>query len=97
MGNLLLCHGSISTFIATLEIAHEESLVSFDFVSLFTRVRTSLAIQVAKQHLESDTHLAERSFLAITEIITLLKFCLDLDHLSSILRVLHGRAMASPV
>ena len=71
-----------STFIATQEIAHEESLVSFDVVSLFTRVPTSLAIQVAKERLESDTHLAERSFLTVTEIITLLKFCLDATYLA---------------
>ena len=71
-----------STFIATQEIAHEESLESFDVVSLFTRVPTLLAIQVAKQRLESDTHLAESTFLTITEIIALLKFSLDTTYLA---------------
>ena len=71
-----------STFIATQEIAHEESLVSFDVVSLFARVPTLLTIWIAKQRVQSGTHLAGRSFLTITEIITLLKFCLDTTYLA---------------
>ena len=89
-----------SAFIATQEIAHEESLVSFDVVSLFTRVPTSLAVQVAKRRLESDTHFAERSSLTVTEMITLLKFCLDATYLTfrgSFYRQIHGTAMGSQV
>ena len=66
----------------------------------FTRVPTSLAVQVAKQRLELDTHLAERSSLTVTEIITLLKLCLDATYLAfrgSFYRQIHGTAMGSPV
>ena len=53
-------------------LTHEKSVLSFEAVSLFTMVPTSLAIQVAKQRLETDTSLAERSSLAVIEIVTLL-------------------------
>ena len=63
-------------------------------------VPASLAIQVAKQRLKTDTSLAERSSLTATEIVTLLEFCLDATCLAfqgSSYRHTHGTATGSPV
>lgn len=53
-----------------------------------------LTSQVAKQRLESDSSLAEKSSLTVTEIVTLLEFCLDTTYLRSIPRVLFRQSMA---
>ena len=86
-------HSQFSTFIATQEIDYEESEALFDsIVSLFA---TTLAIQVANNAWKSDTCLAERSFLAVPKIVTLLEFCLDLVFWGSFYRQIHGMVMGT--
>ena len=52
-------------------------MVSFDVVSLFTCIPTSLALQVVKQRLDSDDSLPERTLVSKDNIIKLLEFVLD--------------------
>ena len=68
--------------------------------SLFTKVPTKLAIQVARQRLEEDTNLADRTTLSIDNIIYLLEFCLDATYFSfrgKYYKQIFGTAMGSPV
>ena len=57
-------------------------MVSFDVVSLFTKVPTDLATRVARQLLAEDPSLPEQSALAPDEVVSLLKFCLDATYLA---------------
>ena len=75
-------------------------MVSFDVVSLFTKVPTDLAIRVARQRLAEDPSLPERSALAPDEVISLLKFCLVATYLAyrgEVYQQVYGTAMGSPV
>ena len=64
-------------FISAQTIDDNKTLVSFDVVSLFTKVPVDLAIQIASQRLQNDTSLTGRTSLTSTEIPTLLEFCLN--------------------
>ena len=75
-------------------------MVSFDVVSLFTKVPTDLAIRVACQRLAEDPSLPERSALSPDEVVSLLKFCLDATYLAyrgEVYQQVNGTAMGSPV
>ena len=75
-------------------------LVSFDVVSLFTNVPTSLAIEVARRRMDADESLETRTNLSVDEIVRLLAFCLNATYLSfhgSVYRQKYGTAMGSPV
>ena len=87
-------------FISAQTIEDNEVLVSFDVVSLFTRIPTSLAIQVARQRLHDDTSLPERTSLTPKEIVSLLELCLNATYFtfrSTYYQQVHGTAMGSPV
>ena len=87
------------TFVTSHQLENE-IMVSFDVVSLFTKVPTKLAIQVARQRLEEDTDLADRTTLSIDNIIYLLEFCLDATYFSfrgKYYKQIFGTAMDSPV
>ena len=58
-------------------IAHDEVMVSFDVVSLFTSIPTKLALQVVKQRLQQDISLTQRTDISITNITKLLEFVLQ--------------------
>ena len=56
-------------------LAYEE-LVSFDVVSLFTKILVDLAVKVAEERLREDASLGQRTSLPVEDIIHLLSFCL---------------------
>ena len=58
-----------ASFIKDIKLTEDEELVSFDVVSLFTNIPVDLAIRVAEQRLSNDTTLAERTPLAVADII----------------------------
>ena len=58
-----------------LDANHE--LVSFDVVSLFTKIPVDLAIKVAKKRLSEDVSLNKRTTLPVEFLIDLLSFCLN--------------------
>ena len=88
-----------STFINTQHLG-EEILVSFDVVSLFTKVPIDLAIYVARERLQEDNTLEDRTALSINDIIQLLEFCLKATYFSfrgQFYQQIFGTAMGSPV
>jgi hypothetical protein len=53
-----------------------DTLVSFDFVSLFTNVSVDESLQVIINELRDDDTLAERSVLLVEDFMELLEVCL---------------------
>jgi len=47
----------------------DEIMVSFDVASLFTKVPIQLALNIAKQRLQSDSELSLRTGLSTTDLI----------------------------
>ena len=87
-------------FINKQTIEKNEVLVSFDVVSLFTKIPTDLAIQAAHKRLLDDTTLDQRTSLTPDEITSLLKLCLNATYFAfrdSFYQQVHGTAMGSPV
>ena len=100
------CHSHVrnlfdfASFIAYQTLAHNMVMVSFDVVSLFTKVPVHLATKVAQDRLLRDTSLAERTSLSADEVINLLSFCLDATYLAyngDVFQQIFGTAMGSPV
>ena len=84
----------------TQKLRDTEFLVSFDVVSLFTRVLTTRAIQVTHERLLGNLSLSDRTSLTVEDICSLLKLCLEATYLSfrgKIYQKVHGTAMGSPV
>jgi len=83
-----------------LEITSEEVMVSFDVVSLFTSIPTSLAVSTALKRLTEDNSLPDRTKLTPENVCQLLEFCLDATCFSFrgvFYKQKHGTAMGSPV
>ena len=59
-----------------------EELVSFDVVSLFTKIPVDLAVKVAEERLREDASLGQRTSLPVEDIIHLLSFCLKTTQLA---------------
>ena len=57
-------------------------MVSFDVVSLFTRIPVKLALHVAQEHLDSDDTLSDRTKLSVKEIMSL-SLCVNAAYFSS--------------
>ena len=77
-----------------------EILMSFDVVSLFTRVPTDLAVQVYRERLENDPSLSQRTSLNTDDICSLLSLYLEATYLmfeGRVYQQVHGTAMGSPV
>ena len=75
-------------------------LVSFDVVSLFTRVPTSQAIQVTRDHLMNDPSLPDRTSLTVDDICSRLQLCLEATYLAfegKVYLQIHDTAMGAPV
>ena len=74
--------------------------MSFDVMSLFTRVPTSRAIQVTRGRLMNDPSLPDKTSLTVDDICSLLQLCLEATYLAfegKVYRQIHGTAMGSPV
>ena len=85
-------------FIKKQTIEKNEVLVSFDVVSLFTKIPTDLAIQAAHKRLLDDTTLDQRTSLTPDEITSLLKLCLNATYFAfrdSFYQQVHRTAMGS--
>ena len=81
---------------------HRESdvMVSFDVVSLFTNVPVHVAKEVAADLLQTNQNLNERTNLTVSDIISLLDFCLSSSVFcfrSEIYRHKFGCPMGSPI
>ena len=97
MPNITFEH--FSNFVKTQRLG-EEIPVSFDVVSLFTKVPIELAIHVAKEQLQEDNTLEHRTALSINDIIQLLEFCLEATYFSfrgKYYQQIFGTAMSFPV
>ena len=87
-------------FITTQTLEEDEVLVSFDVMSLFTKIPTNLAVQVARQHLQEDSSLPEHTSLTPSEIVSLLDLSLNATYFAFCnyyYQQIHGTAMGSPV
>ena len=88
------------SLIKDISITSDTQMVSFDVVSLFTKVPTSKALAEVRKKLESDETLAERTGIPVDNIMELLTFCLittafQLDE--SYYQQNEGMAMGSPL
>ena len=89
-----------ASFVQSLTLEETEVLVSFDVISLFTRVPVGLAIQVARQRLQADDTLSDRTSLDVEEVISLLSLCLNSTFFvfrGVFYQQVFGTAMGSPV
>ena len=75
-------------------------MVSFDVVSLFTKVPISLALSTVEDLLNKDSNLDSRTSLNVTDIMGLLKLCLESNDFVFKNNYYHqkfGCAMGNPV
>ena len=82
----------------TLDV--DQMLVSFDVVSLFTKIPVDLAIKVATNRLRYDDSLWQRTSLPLEDITDLLSFCLNTTQFvfeGTYYKQVFGTAMGSPV
>ena len=89
-----------ATFIAGQSLPSGTILVSFNVVSLFTRVPVDLVVKVAHERLSLDTSLIERTSLSTDQVVELLQFCLDVTFLAyreDFYQQTFSMAMGSPV
>ena len=87
-------------FIRGKTLNAESELVSFDVVSLFTKIPVDLAIKVAEKRLKQDASLGQRTSLAVEDLIDLLSFCLNTTQFTyngTYYQQVFGTAMGSPV
>ena len=97
------------SFMLSQQLQPGEILVSFDVVSLFTRIPITLALQIARKRLEEDDSLMDRTPddslmdrtpLSIDNIISLLDLCLNATFFvfrGITYQQVFGTAMGSPV
>ena len=86
--------------IADINIQNDETMVSFDMVSLFTAIPVHKACNYIRRKLEDDSSLHSRTKLDIDDIIWLLNFVLSNNYFvynHSTYKQIHGCAMGSPV
>ena len=69
-------------------------------MSLFTKIPTNLAVQIARQRLQDDSSPPARTSLTPSEIVSLLELCLNATYFAFrniYYQQIHGTAMGSPV
>ena len=92
-----------SNEITAVIIQDDETMVSFDVVSLFTAIPVDKACDYIRKKLEDDSSLHSRTKLDIEDIISLLNFVLSNNYFVYIIIIIiiykqiHGCAMGSPV
>ena len=86
-------------FIRDKTLNASEELISFDVVSLFTKIPVDLAVKVAEERLREDASLGQRTSLPVEDIIHLLSFCLKTMQFTygTYYQQVFGTAMGSPV
>ena len=87
-------------FIRGQTLDADQMLVSFDVVSLFTKIPVDLAIKVARNRLRyDDSNLWQRTSLPLEDITDLLSFCLNTTQFvfeGTYYKQVFGTAMGSP-
>ena len=87
-------------FVRSETLNSDQVFVSFNVVSLFTKIPVDLAIKVAEKRLTEDVSLSQRRFLPVEDIIDLLSFCLKTTYFmfeDNYYQQVFGTAMGSPV
>jgi hypothetical protein len=74
--------GHFIQLLKPVNLQRQDTLISFDAVSLFTNVPVDEALQVIRNKLINNNTLAERSILKVEAIMELLDVCFE-DHLLS--------------
>ena len=69
-------------FVQSMCLDDGETMVSFDGVSLFTKIPVDLALRVAQHRLESDDTLPDCTGFGVEEIMSLLSLCLSATYFS---------------
>ena len=75
-------------------------MISFDVVSLFTQVPIQLALKTAKQRLQTDPELNQRTGLSTTDLIKGLEICLNSTNFTfrgKHYKQVFGTAMGAPI
>jgi hypothetical protein len=86
--------------ISNMTISEDETMVSFDVVSLFTAIPVDKACSYIRNKLENDDTLSDRTQLDIDDILRLLEFVLSNSFFvynDKTYKQIHGCAMGSPV
>jgi len=86
--------------LSQIDIDPNNTLVSFDVVSLFTNVPVDKTLTVVRDKLESDIKLGERTKLNIDTILELLTFCVKTTYFqykNEFFQQNFGMAMGSPL
>ena len=87
-------------FIRGQTLDADQMLVSFDVVSLFTKIPVDLAIKVPTNRLRYDDSLWQRTSLPLEDITDLLSFCLNTTQFvfeGTYYKQVFGTAMGSPI
>ena len=82
------------------KVEEDECLMSFDVKALFTSVPVQPAIQIIQKLLEEDQDLKQRTSMSVSQIISLLEFCLGSTYFTFKGRFYEqkeGTAMGSPI
>ena len=83
-------------FITSITINDDEQMLSFEVVSLFTKIPIGLAVEIAKSRLEALDNLEEITSWSVTDICKGLQICLNATNLTFQGKIF-GTAMGSPV
>ena len=66
-----------ASFATRIELPSNYILVSFDVVSLFTKIPVNRAKEISYKYFLADTTLEDRTMLSPDEVSRLLEFCLN--------------------
>ena len=86
--------------IREMDLSEDDILLSFDVVSLFTKVPIDEALEVISQRLNDDDTLTERTMLEVEDICSLIELCLKstyFQYRDQFYEQVEGAAMGSPL